>query len=107
MGQPFASNEDALLVSGVKPICVMRHCLHVHCPDCRLLVDHRVLGSIAELPPLEPVGSELHTPDIPENPSTGSPLPLSPPPSLFAMAELRDERTGRSESPKHETFYHR
>ena len=93
MGQPFASNEDALLVSGVKPICVMRHCLHVECPDCRLIVERRVLGSIAELPPLEPVGSELHTSDIPD--------------LLFAMSELRDERTRRSESPKHETFYHR
>jgi hypothetical protein len=35
------------------------------------------------------------------------PLPLSPLPLLFAQAEMRDERTGRSESPKHETFYHK
>jgi hypothetical protein len=105
--QLFASNEDALLISGVKAICEMRNCLHVHCPDCRLIVEHRVLGSIAELPPLEPVGSELHIPDILVIPSTGSPLLLLPLPLLFTMAELRDERTGRSESPKHETFYHR
>lgn len=61
----------------------------------------------AELPALEPVGSELNTPrDRSMAPIEEWPLPLSPLTLLFAMTELRDEKAGQSESPKHETFYH-
>jgi hypothetical protein len=60
-----------------------------------------------ELPALEPVGSELNTPkDGSMVPIEEWPLPLSPLTLLFAMTELRDERTGWSDSLKHETFYH-
>jgi hypothetical protein len=60
-----------------------------------------------ELPALEPVGPELNTPrdrklDLAEEWQ----IPLSPLPLLFVMTEMRDERIGNSESPKHETFYH-
>ncbi len=81
---------------------------------------------VHELPALETVGSELNTPmearprirlggdgimeesdiDPDEEWAMQSPLPLSPLPLLFAMTELRDERMGRSESLRHETYYH-
>ncbi|KUJ11354.1 uncharacterized protein LY89DRAFT_242945 [Mollisia scopiformis] len=81
---------------------------------------------VHELPALEPVGTELNTPmearprirlagdGIGEDFAEGedeqwamqSPLPLSPLPLLFAMSELRDQRMGRSESLRHETYYH-
>lgn len=57
---------------------------------------------VHELPALEPVGSELDGPtSTPEWPLALSPLPL-----LFAMTEMRDERGGHNNSPKHDTFYH-
>jgi hypothetical protein len=78
--------------------------LHSECVPVRELENTEV----HELPAVEPVGMELHTPrsGTMESPEEW-PLPLSPVPLLFAQAELRDERTGRSESPKHETFYHK
>jgi hypothetical protein len=82
--QLFASNEDALLISGVKAICEMRNCLHVHCPDCRLVLRHMVFDSLVGLPSLEPLGSELRIPGIPEP---------------------RDEQTRCSESTEDKTLY--
>jgi hypothetical protein len=74
--------------------------------DC---VPARELGSceIHELPVVEPVGSELHTPRDKTTTESGKewPLPLSPLPLLFAMVELRDKRAGHN-PPKHNTFYH-
>lgn len=67
------------------------------------------LGSTAvyELAAPEPVGSELNTPRDGTMDSTDEwPLPLSPLPLLFAMTELRDERAGNNNSPKHDTYYH-
>jgi hypothetical protein len=59
-----------------------------------------------ELPALEPVGMELLTPrSATDNLEKDWPLPVSPLPALFAMTEIRDERTG-ADSPKHNTFYH-
>jgi hypothetical protein len=59
-----------------------------------------------ELPALEPVGMELLTPrSATDNREKDWPLPVSPLPALFAMTEIRDERTG-ADSPKHNTFYH-
>jgi hypothetical protein len=64
-------------------------------------------SEVHELPAVEPVGFELLTPrDETDNPATDWPLPLSPLPALFAMTEIRDERTGADCSPKHQTFYH-
>jgi hypothetical protein len=63
---------------------------------------HRVLGNIAEFPPLEPVGLELHMPGIPEIRPTGSPPPLSLLPLLFALTK---KHTRRSESTEHKTGY--
>lgn len=65
----------------------------------------------AELPALEPVGSELSTPmderkGFEDDWPIPSPLPLSPLPLLFAACEWRDERAGVKEGPKHETYYH-
>lgn len=69
----------------------------------------RELGSceIHELPAVEPVGSELHTlrDEATAESRKERPLPLSPLPLLFAMAELRDKRAGHN-PPKHNTFYH-
>jgi hypothetical protein len=74
--------------------------------DC---VPAQELGSceIYELPAVEPVGSELRTPrdEAMKESSKERPLPLSPLPLLFAMAELRDKRAGHN-PPKHNTFYH-
>jgi hypothetical protein len=82
-------------------------------PEVRLSVPPGELecSEIHELPAVEPVGSELLAPrDMPcgeDGPVREEwPLPLSPLPLLFAMSELRDERAGLNESPKHETFYH-
>jgi hypothetical protein len=62
--------------------------------------------SVVELPAPEPVGMELRTPKSGTvEPPEEWPLPLSPLPLLFAMAELRDERTRWNESPRHETYY--
>lgn len=63
-------------------------------------------NEVHELPAVEPVGSELNTPrDGTMDPKEEWPLPLSPLPLLFAMTELRDERAGNNNSPKHETYY--
>jgi hypothetical protein len=71
---------------------------------------------IYEMPAVEPVGSELNTPmdarrrladgeeEWPVSPRT--PMPMSPLPLLFAMTELRDQRNGGEQSPRHDTFYH-
>jgi hypothetical protein len=78
--------------------------LHSECVPVGELAD----TELHELPAVEPVGNELLTPRSGTmDPHEEWPLPLSPLPLLFAQAELRDERTGRSESPKHETFYHK
>lgn len=62
-------------------------------------------NEVHELAALEPVGSELNTPRDANMDPIEWPLPLSPVPLLFAMTELRDERTGNDDSPKHETYY--
>lgn len=63
-------------------------------------------NEVFEMPAAEPVGSELSTPrDGTMNPIEEWPLPLSPLPLLFAMTELRDEREGNNNSPKHDTYY--
>jgi len=60
-----------------------------------------------ELAALEPVGFELLTPrDETNNLAIDWSLPISPLPALFAMTEMRDERTGADDSPRNETFYH-
>jgi len=77
---------------------------------------------IYEMAAAEPVGTELNTPlearprirlngdGTTEEDEVGGepswPLPLSPLPALFAATELRDEKMGKSESLKHETYYH-
>jgi hypothetical protein len=75
--------------------------------DC-IPVGELETNELHEMAALEPVGMELHTPrsGTMESPEEW-PLPLSPLPLLFASMELRDERAGRSESPKHETYYNR
>lgn len=62
---------------------------------------------IYEMPVPDPVGSELSTPRTGTFKSDGEewPLPLSPLPMLFALTEMRDVKMGRSESPKHATYY--
>ncbi|RDL38622.1 uncharacterized protein BP5553_02962 [Venustampulla echinocandica] len=80
--------------------------LHSECVPPKELDNSEVVLP-AELPALEPVGMELLTPrDVTDKPEKEWPLPISPLPALFAEAEMRDERAGKSESPKHETFYH-
>ena len=80
--------------------------LHSESVPTRELENSEIIPPV-ELPALEPVGSELNTPrDGSMAPIEEWPLPLSPLPLLFAMTELRDEKAGRSDSPKHETFYH-
>ncbi|TVY83841.1 hypothetical protein LSUE1_G001618 [Lachnellula suecica] len=80
--------------------------LHSECIP-RKELDNTELVPPVELPALEPVGMELLTPrEDKENSEREWPLPISPLPALFAMTEIRDERTGWSESPRHETFYH-
>lgn len=80
--------------------------LHSECVSPRELENSEIVLP-AELPALEPVGMELLTPrDVTSYPEKEWPLPISPLPALFAEAEIRDERAGKSESPKHETFYH-
>lgn len=81
---------------------------------------------VYEMAAPDPVGTELNTPmtarprirlngdgSVDENDDgeeehwpIQSPLPLSPLPALFAATELRDERMGRSESTRHQTYYH-
>lgn len=84
--------------------------LHSDCIEAKELENSEVVMP-AELPALEPVGSELSTPRDERTqcdedwPLPMSPLPMSPLPLLFAMSELRDERAGVKEGPKHETFY--
>jgi hypothetical protein len=79
--------------------------------DPQLHSESVVMGELAnnevfEMPAQEPVGSELNTPrDGTMNSNEEWPLPLSPLPLLFAMTELRDEREGNNNSPKHETYY--
>jgi hypothetical protein len=81
--------------------------LHSECVPVGEL-DNTEFHPPVELPAVEPVGNELLTPRSGTKDSHEEwPLPLSPLPLLFAQAELRDERTGQSESPKHETFYHK
>jgi hypothetical protein len=66
-------------------------------------LEHR---PIYELPAAEPVGSELNTPrDGTMDPIEEWPLPISPLPAMFALAEIRDERAGNNNSPKHDTYY--
>jgi hypothetical protein len=69
---------------------------------------------IHELPAVEPVGSELSVPreagikgiERDNWPASSShPLPLSPLPLLFSMAELRDSRAENS-SPKDDSFFY-
>ena len=57
-----------------------------------------------ELPAIEPVGTELLAPSDKQGKEWS--LPILPLPALFAMSEIRDERTGTDEGSKHETFYH-
>ena len=76
--------------------------LHAESVEMRELENTQVY----ELPAPEPVGSELNTPrDGHMDPIEEWPLPLSPLPLLFAMTELRDERAGNNNSPKHDTYY--
>lgn len=85
--------------------------LHSECVEAKELENSEVVMP-AELPALEPVGSELSTPREERErceedwPLPVSPLPLSPLPLLFAMSEMRDERAGVVEGPRHETYYH-
>ncbi|KAL2070988.1 hypothetical protein VTL71DRAFT_14014 [Oculimacula yallundae] len=85
--------------------------LHSECVEARELENCEVVMP-AELPALEPVGSEMSTPRDERTrceedwPLPVSPMPMSPLPLLFAMSEWRDERAGVKEGPKHETFYH-
>ena len=68
-------------------------------PDLRITVPPVEVANqeIHELPALEPVGTEMHTPRD-TNVGGGKeeeekwPLPLSPLSFLFAMSELRDQR---------------
>jgi hypothetical protein len=85
--------------------CETQDCDHVHCPECRLGVKNRDLDCLAELPYLEPWGSELHIPGIPQAPSTKSPHLLSPLPSLLSRPELREKQTRRKESTEDKTLY--
>jgi hypothetical protein len=79
--------------------------LHSDCVPVGELANTEVVRPV-ELPALEPVGPELNTPMESEKDPVDWPLPLSPLTALFVASELRDERTGGDESPKHETFYH-
>jgi hypothetical protein len=80
--------------------------LHSDSVVVRELEDTEVRQPV-ELPAVEPVGSELNTPrDCKMDPIEKWPVPLSPLSVLFVLTEMRDERTGNNESPKHETFYH-
>jgi hypothetical protein len=100
LGKDFPDNESENSEQGKAQ-------LHSECVPVRELENTEVQPPV-ELPAVEPVGNELLTPRSGTmDPHEEWPLPLSPVPLLFAQAELRDERTGRSESPKHETFYHK
>lgn len=80
--------------------------LHSECIPRKEMDNTEVIPPV-ELPALEPVGMELLTPRDETNKAEKDwPLPISPLPALFAMTEIRDERIGTDESPKHETFYH-
>ncbi|TVY44037.1 hypothetical protein LSUB1_G002137 [Lachnellula subtilissima] len=75
--------------------------LHSEC------IPRKEMENTQVIPPLEPVGMELLTPrDDTNRPEKEWSLPISPLPALFAMTEMRDERTGGDDSPRHETFYH-
>ena len=62
-------------------------------------------NEVHELAAVEPVGSELNTTRDANMEPIEWPLPLSPVPLLFAMTELRDERAGNDDLPKHKTYY--
>lgn len=79
--------------------------LHSECIPVREMENTEVIPPV-ELPALEPVGQEMLTPRGDMETDKEWPLPISPLPALFASAEIRDERMGVEESPKHETFYH-
>lgn len=79
--------------------------LHSDCVPVREMENTEIIAPV-ELPALEPVGQEMLTPRGDVENDKEWPLPLSPLPALFASAEMRDERMGVEESPKHETFYH-
>ena len=79
--------------------------LHSECVSPKEMDNTEVIPPV-ELPALEPVGMELLTPrSATDNMEKDWPLPVSPLPALFAMTEIRDERTG-ADSPKHNTYYH-
>jgi hypothetical protein len=83
--------------------------LHSECIPRKEMENTEVIPPVppVELPALEPVGMELLTlRDETDKPEKEWPLPISPLPALFAMTEIRDERTGTTESPQHKTFYH-
>ncbi|TAQ86097.1 hypothetical protein B7494_g5575 [Chlorociboria aeruginascens] len=70
-------------------------------------LDNTEIRPPVELPVPEPVGSELITPKLDSIEATDDwPLPLSPLAALFAMTEMRDEKAGLDDSPRHDTFYH-
>lgn len=79
--------------------------LHSDCIPVKEMENTEVVAPV-ELPALEPVGQEMLTPRGDMENNKDWPLPISPLPALFASAEIRDERMGVEESPKHETFYH-
>lgn len=79
--------------------------LHSECIP-RKEMDNTEIAPPVEMPALEPVGMELLTPRHETSKPDEWPLPVSPIPALFAMTEIRDERSGANESPKHDTFYH-
>ncbi|EPE36422.1 hypothetical protein GLAREA_05760 [Glarea lozoyensis ATCC 20868] len=79
--------------------------LHGDCVVPKEMANTEIIPPV-ELPALEPVGMELLTPrSATDNMEKDWPLPISPLPALFAMTEIRDERTG-ADSPRHDTFYH-
>ncbi|CAG8953699.1 hypothetical protein HYFRA_00006588 [Hymenoscyphus fraxineus] len=78
--------------------------LHSECIPVREMDNTEVIPP-AELPALEPVGQELLSPRGEAGSDKEWPLPISPLPALFAMTEIRDERMGVGEEPRHKTFY--
>ncbi|KAG9232671.1 hypothetical protein BJ875DRAFT_442940 [Amylocarpus encephaloides] len=80
--------------------------LHGECMPVREMENTEVIPPV-ELPVPDPVGMELLTPRSATEHPKEWPLPISPLPALFASVEMRDQRSGAEESPKHETFYHR
>jgi hypothetical protein len=74
-------------------------------------LEELAVNEVHEMPALEPVGSELTTPNdtMPADETwegrEGWHLPVAPLPAIFATSELRDQRVVRA-LPKHDTFYH-